>query len=114
MSNKAQTATVITDRIEARPRALLARCFAAAPCVVVSQSGAIVRLSESQLYGPIGKAGWDVIESEIDRQCETAGLTFAQQVGAGFSLNLETGEMKLESYCGLDGKMIYPQRVSNK
>lgn len=65
-------------------------------------------------YGPIGKAGWDAIESEIDRQCEAAGLTTLQRYGAGFSLNLETGEIALASYPGANGEIVYPNKVTPK
>lgn len=54
-----------------------------------------MKLTESQLYGPIGKAGWDAIETEIDRQCAEAGMTYLEKMGSSFEFNSATGEMKL-------------------
>jgi hypothetical protein len=55
----------------------------------------MAKLTESQLYGPIGKAGWDYVEAEIDRQCAEAGMTPLEKYSAAFTLNLNTGEIKL-------------------
>lgn len=42
-------------------------------------------------YGPFGKAGWDVIEAQLDKLCE--GMTLLEKYGASFNLNLATGEI---------------------
>lgn len=48
-----------------------------------------------RFYGPIGKAAWDEIEAEIERQCAAAGMTPLERYSAGFTLDVQTGEVKL-------------------
>ena len=62
----------------------------------------MAKLSESQLYGPVGKVGWDAIESEIDRQCEEAGLSYLEKMHSAFTLDLNTGKITRYVACNCE------------